>query len=122
MKQLLLVFFGGGVGSALRYLVVKNIGAWYSIPVGTLTVNIFGSFIIGALLGLSLKEELISTNTSLLLATGFCGGFTTFSAFSLENQLFLRSGEYLNFGLYTAASILLGIVAVFLGLSLVRLL
>ena len=122
MKQLLLVFFGGGVGSALRYLAVKSLGSIDSLPIGTLTVNVVGSCIIGALLGLSFKEGWISTNTSLLLATGFCGGFTTFSAFSLENQLFLRSGDYLTFGLYTAGSIILGIAAVFLGLFLVRLL
>lgn len=120
MKQLLLIFLGGGAGSVLRYLVVKNLGTWNAIPVGTFTVNIVGSLLIGLLFGWAAKQEIIPENITLLLATGFCGGFTTFSAFSFENQFLLKSGDLLNFGLYTAGSIFLGIAAVFLGLFLVK--
>ena len=120
MKQLLLVFLGGGVGSALRYLVVKYVGTWNALPIGTLAVNVLGSFLIGIVLGLSLKQQFLSGNSFLLLATGLCGGFTTFSAFSLENQHLLNSGHFLAFVLYTVSSILLGILAVYLGLYFCR--
>lgn len=120
MKQLLLVFLGGGAGSVLRYLISKNLNQASGIPIGTLTVNIFGSLLIGAILGLGLKQGYLSTNTTLLLATGFCGGFTTFSAFAFENQEFLKTGNFLAFGVYTIASIGLGIGAVFLGIYITR--
>lgn len=121
IKQVLLVFLGGGVGSVLRFLISKNLNPLSSIPVGTLLVNFSGSLLIGFILGLGLKQEVISTNTTLLLATGFCGGFTTFSAFSFENQALLKSGDYLNFGIYSAGSIFLGIAAVLIGLWLSKL-
>lgn len=116
MKQVLLVFLGGGAGSVLRFLISKNLNPLTTLPLGTLLVNISGSFLIGIFLGISLKQEFLSPNATLLLATGFCGGFTTFSAFSYENQLLLRAGDYLNFGIYAAGSIFLGIAAVFAGL------
>lgn len=121
MKQLLLVFIGGGAGSALRFLISKSLNPLTSIPFGTFLVNISGSLLIGLILGLGLKQEMLSPNATLLLATGFCGGFTTFSAFSLENQAFLKAGDYLNFGIYSAGSIFLGIGAIMLGLYLARL-
>lgn len=120
MKQVLLVFLGGGAGSVLRFLISKNLNPISSIPVGTLLVNILGSLLIGLLLGLGLKQELLSPNATLLLATGFCGGFTTFSAFSYENQVLLKAGDYLSFGIYSAGSIFLGIAAVMVGLWLSR--
>jgi CrcB protein len=121
IKQLLLVFLGGGAGSALRFLISKNLNALSSIPLGTLLVNFFGSLLIGFILGLGMKQETISPNTTLLLATGFCGGFTTFSAFSFENQALLKAGDYFNFGIYTAGSIFLGIAAVLTGIWVSRL-
>ncbi|NJW53712.1 fluoride efflux transporter CrcB [Salinimicrobium oceani] len=122
MKQVFLVFLGGGAGSVLRYLVSSNLNPAYNLPMGTFLVNITGSLIIGLVLGLGLKQELLSPNTSLFLATGFCGGFTTFSAFSYENQQLLKTGDFLHFGIYAAGSIVLGIAAVLLGLYLARLL
>ncbi len=121
MKQVLLVFLGGGAGSVLRFLISRNLNLLTGIPLGTFVVNITGSLLIGLILGLGIKEEVLSPNTSLLLATGFCGGFTTFSAFSFENQELLKAGDYLNFGIYTAGSIFLGIGAVMVGLYLSRL-
>ncbi|MCX2839377.1 MULTISPECIES: fluoride efflux transporter CrcB [Salinimicrobium] len=121
MKQVLLVFLGGGFGSALRFLISKNLNSVSSIPLGTLLVNFFGSLLIGFILGLGMKQEAISPNTTLLLATGFCGGFTTFSAFSFENQALLKAGDYINFGIYSAGSIFLGIAAVLIGIWLSKL-
>ncbi|MCY2688491.1 fluoride efflux transporter CrcB [Salinimicrobium sp. TH3] len=120
MKQVLLVFVGGGLGSALRFLISKNLNQVSSIPLGTLLVNFSGSLLIGFILGLGLKQEMLSPNTTLLLATGFCGGFTTFSAFSFENQALLKAGDYVNFGIYSAGSIFLGIAAVLIGMWLSR--
>ena len=118
IKQLLLVFLGGGLGSALRFIIAKNLNPVSSLPIGTLLVNFSGSLLIGFILGLGLKQEVLSANTTLLLATGFCGGFTTFSAFSFENQALLKAGDYMNFGIYSAGSIFLGIAAVLIGLWL----
>lgn len=118
IKQVLLVFLGGGFGTVLRFVISKNLNPLFSIPLGTLLVNFFGSLLIGFILGLGVKQEMISPNNTLLLATGFCGGFTTFSAFSFENLALLKAGDYLNFGIYSAGSIFLGIAAVLIGLYL----
>ncbi len=84
IKQVLLVFLGGGAGSALRFLISRNLNPLFAIPLGTLLVNFLGSLLIGFILGLGLKQEILSPNTTLLLATGFCGGFTTFQLSALK--------------------------------------
>lgn len=121
MKQILLVFLGGGLGSALRYLLTRSLNLYPGIPYGTFTVNILGSLLIGFLFGLSLRSQVVSTNMLLLFGTGFCGGFTTFSTFAYENHIFLKTGDYSQFALYTLGSIILGIGAVFLGMFLSKL-
>ncbi|MDT0678153.1 fluoride efflux transporter CrcB [Autumnicola musiva] len=123
MKSALLVFLGGGFGSVLRYLISKglNNSAVTSMPYGTFTVNLLGSLFLGFLFGLSLKNPNINPGISMFFAVGFCGGFTTFSTFALENQLFLRTGDYFNFFIYMLSSIILGIFAIFLGLFFSRL-
>ncbi|MDG1393411.1 MAG: fluoride efflux transporter CrcB [Flavobacteriaceae bacterium] len=119
MKQVLLVFIGGGTGSALRYLVGKIFNSTtQGYPWGTFSVNIIGSLLIGVLMGMVLKNSSLSENQTLLLVTGFCGGFTTFSAFTYENQMFLKEGDLTNFFIYTLGSIGLGLLAVFLGFFL----
>ncbi len=122
MKQLLLVFIGGGFGSTLRYIIGKylNNNQTSGIPWGTFTANILGSLLIGIILGLAVKNNSLSQNQTLLLATGFCGGFTTFSTFAYENHMFLKSGDFTSFALYTIGSFVLGFLAVFLGLFLVK--
>lgn len=121
MKQALLVFLGGGLGSVARYwLSLKLNNFENSIPFGTLLANILGSLIIGIIFGYSAKSGVLSENHSLLLATGFCGGFTTFSTFAYENHLFIKGGDYFGFLPYMAVTFILGIAAVFFGLYLSR--
>lgn len=121
MKNLLLVFIGGGFGSALRYIIGKYLNSPETgIPWGTFTANILGSLLIGIILGFAAKNDALTANHSLILATGFCGGFTTFSAFAYENHVFLKSGDFTSFALYTIASFVVGFLAVFLGLYLVK--
>lgn len=117
VKNALLVFIGGGLGSVLRYLASKYLNN-LNFPYGTFMVNVLGSLLLGIILGIVLKTQNHAGPTYLLFGVGFCGGFTTFSTFAVENQVFLRSGDYLSFTLYAFSSILLGIFAVFLGLNI----
>lgn len=121
MKQILLVFIGGGIGSVLRFIIGKYLNSPVTgIPYGTFTANIIGSLLIGIILGLAAKNDALSSNQTLFLATGFCGGFTTFSAFAYENHVFLKSGDFLSFALYTIASFIIGFLAVFFGMYVVK--
>lgn len=121
MKQLLLVFIGGGFGSALRYLIGKHLNSTETgIPWGTFTANVLGSLIIGVILGFAVKNNTLSSNQTLLLATGFCGGFTTFSTFAYENHVFLKSGDFTSFALYTIGSFIVAFLAVFAGLFIAK--
>ncbi|WP_452221133.1 fluoride efflux transporter CrcB [Lacinutrix salivirga] len=121
MKNLILVFVGGGFGSVLRYIIGKYLNSNETgIPYGTFLANILGSLIIGIILGLAIKNNTLSSNQTLLLATGFCGGFTTFSTFAYENHVFLKSGDFASFAIYTIASFVLGFLAVFLGMHLAK--
>ena len=117
MKQVLLVFVGGGIGSVLRYVIGKAFSTPpVGFPWGTFSVNIIGSLSIGIFMGIALKNNYFSENQILLLVTGLCGGFTTFSAFAYENQQFLKEGDLTSFVTYSLGSLTLGILAVFLGL------
>jgi CrcB protein len=121
MKNLILVFIGGGFGSVLRFII----GKWLNnsengIPYGTFVANILGSLLIGFILGYAAKTDTLTQNHTLLLATGFCGGFTTFSTFAYENHIFLKSGDFTSFAFYTIASFVVGFLAVFAGMYLVK--
>jgi fluoride exporter len=113
-KNFLLVGLGGAIGSMLRYAFYLAITV-KQFPLATFAVNIIGSFIIGAVLALSLKDDLFLNNWKLFLATGICGGFTTFSAFSLENIILLQNEKYFIALVYIICSIVLGIAAAWLG-------
>ena len=122
-KNILLVALGGGLGSVARFLCQKYIYEWHPhpFPLGTFLVNISGCFLIGIFFGLAEKSNLLTPAWRVLLMTGFCGGFTTFSSFALENVGLLKNGDFMYFILYTAGSLVLGILATFLGIALFRL-
>ena len=121
IKQFFLVFIGGGLGSVLRFIISKWLNNTQNgIPYGTFAANILGSLLIGIILGLAAKNDALSQNQTLLLATGFCGGFTTFSTFAYENHVFLKSGDFTSFAVYTIASFVIGFLAVFAGMYLVK--
>lgn len=124
MKQILLVGLGGFIGSVARYFVSKLNIYWHflSIPMGTLTVNIAGSLLIGFLVGISAKSELLSPGMRLFWMVGICGGFTTFSSFSNENMQLMQNGQFLTALIYTGLSIIFGFTAVYLGYTISNLL
>lgn len=119
-KNVLLVGLGGGLGSMLRYACWLLLNS-KNFPFATLTVNILGSFIIGLILALGIRDESFADNWKLFLATGICGGFTTFSAFSAENMLMLQNGRYLLAFSYIVISVLAGIAAAWLGFRIIQL-
>ncbi len=124
MKQLIIIGLGGFLGSIFRFLVSKlNLSVHFlSIPVGTFTVNIIGSLVIGFIAGIAMKSEIISPDLRLFLMVGICGGFTTFSSFTIENMTLLQNGQYLTAIIYTLSSVFFGILAVYLGYVLSNLL
>lgn len=123
MNGFLLVALGGAIGASLRHgvgqVAVRHLPLGW--PWGTSFVNIAGSLAMGLLAGwLALKAEGASQEARLFLATGVLGGFTTFSAFSLEVANLLRSGETLKAGLYAGVSVLFSVLALFIGLWMAR--
>lgn len=116
-KILIAIFLGGGIGSVLRYCVQVALHERiipYSFPWATFAVNILGSFLIGLFYTLSARFNL-STEVRMLLTTGLCGGFTTFSTFSNDGLIMIKQGFYSMFILYTLLSIVLGVIAAFAG-------
>lgn len=120
----LVVFIGGGLGAALRHGVdraaLTHLGP--ALPYGTLIVNIAGSLLMGAFAELFLLKGGGSQEFRLFLITGLLGGFTTFSAFSLDAALMWQRSDYAVLGAYVGASVLLSIGALFLGMAGVRVL
>lgn len=121
-KYLLFIGLGGFLGSISRYLtVVFSNKIWSStFPIGTFMANILGCLLIGVIVGFSVGRGWFSTEWKLFLVTGFCGGYTTFSSYALENIELLQSGNYIGFLGYLFSSIIIGMIAVFLGILITK--
>lgn len=121
MKPLLLVAFGGAMGSAARY----KLSGWvlhqtinWRFPAGTFVVNVLGCLAAGVIAGLVTKQDYLSPEARLLLITGVLGGFTTFSAFGLETMLLLKRGEIAVAGCNVLLSVVAGLLALWIGLEM----
>jgi len=116
-NQILLVGIGGAVGSIFRYLLQQALNQ-QQFPYGTLLVNITGCFLIGIFWALAIK----GTNGPLItfLVAGFCGGFTTFSAFTAEGIMMLRTERIMTFVIYTSISVISGMIATYAGFKLIN--
>ena len=117
----LIVFFGGGIGAALRHFVNRSALALPDFPYNTLTVNALGCLAMGLIAGwLTFRGQDASQHLRLFLTTGILGGFTTFSAFSLDTALLWERGQPSAAAIYVAANVGLSLIGVFAGLALMR--
>ena len=117
LKNILLAGLGGAIGTMMRFGVYALFRTT-NFPFATLLINIAGSLVIGLVIGLALKDIHFDNNWKVFLATGLCGGFTTFSAFSLENFQMLQQGKYFLAVTYILSSIIAGILATWVGYKL----
>lgn len=122
MNGIIYVALGGAIGASARHLVGMGTKKWIGtgFPYATLTVNILGSFLMGLLIGWMALKVSGGTNMRLFLATGVLGGFTTFSAFSLDAITLYERKAYSAFGLYVSASVVLSLLGLMLGLFFTR--
>jgi CrcB protein len=122
MQQVLLVGFGGGIGSIARWLCQRWVSLHYphAFPWATFIVNVSGCLLIGIFWGLSFKSFESNENWKLFLMTGLCGGFTTFSAFTLEGIGLIREQRILLFFSYVFLSVAFGLLATYLGMRLTK--
>ncbi|WP_321517056.1 fluoride efflux transporter CrcB [Marinifilum fragile] len=123
LRTLLLIGMGGFLGSISRFLIGQGLHRIFDtvFPIGTMTVNIVGSFIIGVVYSLAERDNLISPEIRMFLAVGFCGGFTTFSSFAFDKLNLLKDSGFLYLSLYLGGSVFLGLLAVYLGTQIHKL-
>ena len=121
MKEVLLVGAGGMVGSVMRMLIIKSNIINSNFPINTFLVNIIGCFLVGILIKYSseLNKDL-SNQINNFLILGFCGGFTTFSAFSVDSLNLFNENKILILMMYSLLSTVLGIFSCYLGMNIIR--
>lgn len=121
-RSIIFVAIGGMIGSVCRFLAVGLIVNLlpFAFPFGTFVVNIVGCFVMGASVGLAERYLWIHHDWRMFLTAGFCGGFTTFSAFAFENVELLLDKNYATFAGYSVASFVVCLAAAFAGLALTR--
>lgn len=122
MKTLVLIFAGGGLGSVVRFLLGRWVTGLHQInfPFGTLVVNVVACFVLGVVVGLADHKQLMSVDSRIFWAVGFCGGFSTFSTFSYEAVLLIHQPAIGSGILYIVASVVLCVVATILGIVVGR--
>lgn len=118
LKTLLYIALGGAIGSVLRYLTTVLVSKYWSsqFPLATFIANVLGCFLIGFLIGILEKNNVSNSHLKWFLMTGFCGGYTTFSAFGYENYSLFQSNNSMLAFTYIGLSVFVGIMAVGLGL------
>ena len=126
-KQLLLVMLGGAIGSALRFLTYHAYGRWTRIshfPIGTLTVNVVGCFLIALIVEVAINTSIMSANTRVFLTVGVMGGLTTYSSFNHDLVEALRRGDYVSTALTMfvtlCACLVAGVLGLLAGRALIR--
>ena len=122
MKMLIYIGTGSFLGGVARYMLTRYVAAGIvgAVPYGTLAVNVLGCMLLGAIYELSNYYVDMPLEIKLMLAVGFCGGFTTFSTFMAENMAMLSMNKLLQCATYAAASLLLGFVAMWAGHRMVQ--
>ena len=122
LKAILLVGIGGGTGSILRYLTSYLVIKYFDkpFPLSTFVVNMLGCFAMGLLIGVIGRHLPVENDLRNLLLIGFCGGYTTFSAFAYENTSLLQSNQYFALISYILLSVIFGMVLLWLGLTITR--
>lgn len=122
LQNILLVMTGSALGGALRFVLSHLIQSRSSsfFPWGTFVVNVVGCFLMGLVVAWVTKSTKEAEGLRLILATGFCGGFTTFSAFAAENVQLLKDGHPLYFFVYILVAVVTGILALAMGISLIK--
>jgi CrcB protein len=123
LKSILIIGLGGFIGTVARFLISRYFQMTVSsvFPWSTFIINIVGCLLIGLIYGITEKGDVLSPDIRLFLTVGICGGFTTFSTFSNDSFLLMRDQEWLRFALYTSLSVFVGLMAVFVGRFMTKL-
>jgi len=124
VKSILIVGLGGFIGTVARFLISRYFqeNVLSVFPWSTFIVNIIGCLLIGIIYGISEKGDVLSPEIRLFLTVGICGGFTTFSTFSNDSFMLIREQEWFRFALYTGLSVFIGLMAVYVGRFITKIL